>query len=205
VSVSRLVAILSVVLFYALFLGKSILLYWKDGINPFVLGKDKGKVNAMIERLFPAGLLYWTIEVLGVCLGLPALLWPKAAFSITTDNTALKTTGMIVLALGFALFLSALISFGRSWRVGIDKKTHGEFVTRGVFQFTRNPIFVFIDLLFIGIWMVLGNLFFLLAALIAVAVMDYQIRQEEEYLSGLYGESYRLYRAKVNRYVGGRL
>jgi protein-S-isoprenylcysteine O-methyltransferase Ste14 len=53
--------------------------------------------------------------------------------------------------------------------------------------------------------MVLGNLFFLLAALIAAAVMDYQIRQEEEYLSGLYGESYRLYRAKVNRYVGGRL
>jgi len=205
VSVFKLAAILFIALFYALFLGKSILLYWKDGINPFVLGKDKGKVNAMIERLFPAGLVYWTIEVFGVCLGFPALLWPKAAFSVITDNAALKATGMIVLVLGFALFLSALISFGRSWRVGIDKNAPGEFVTRGVFQFTRNPVFVFIDLLFIGIWMVLGNLFFLLAALIAVAVMDYQIRQEEEYLFSLYGESYRTYKAKVNRYFGRRL
>ena len=204
-SAFKLAAILFIALFYALFLGKSILLFWKDGINPFVLGKDTGKVNATIERFFPAGLLYWTIEVFGVCLGLPALLWPKAAFSTTKDNTALKVSGVIVLALGFALFLSALISFGRSWRVGIDKETPGEFVTRGVFQFTRNPVFVFIDLLFIGIWMVLGNLFFLLAAWIAVAVMDYQIRQEEEYLSGLYGESYQVYKAKVNRYFGGRL
>jgi protein-S-isoprenylcysteine O-methyltransferase Ste14 len=196
----HLAVIVFMALFYIVFVGKSTLLYWKNGINPFALGKNKEWFSGLIEILFLAGLLYWTFEVFNVCLNLRVFLLPRVAYFVIVDNVGFKNIGMLILTLGLTLFVSSLISFGASWRVGIDKSHPGEFVTRGVFRFTRNPIFVFIDLFFLGIWMILGNLFFLLSALVVVIGIHYQILQEEKHLAGLYGESYLAYKTKVKRY-----
>jgi len=99
------------------------------------------------------------------------------------------------------LFAMAFLSFGDSWRVGFDTKTPGALVTTGVFAVSRNPIYLFLDLWFVGILLINGTLIFLIVAALAVAVLHWQMLQEENYLLKLYGEAYRSYRAKTARYV----
>ena len=80
--------------------------------------------------------------------------------------------------------------------------TPGELVTTGIFAFSRNPIYVFLDLWFLGIFLINGTLLFLIFAVLAFAVVHWQIRQEEAYLSKLYGQPYNEYRSRTKRYVG---
>jgi protein-S-isoprenylcysteine O-methyltransferase Ste14 len=85
--------------------------------------------------------------------------------------------------------------------VGIDNQAPGELVTTGVFAFSRNPIFVFVDLYFIGIFLLNGTVIFLAAVLVVVG-LHYQILQEEQFLRAQYGQAYRYYRAGAPRYFG---
>jgi protein-S-isoprenylcysteine O-methyltransferase Ste14 len=107
-----------------------------------------------------------------------------------------------LLTSSIALFGWALASFGSSWRVGIDQESPGSLVTRGVFAYTRNPIFVSMDTFFIGTFFVQGTVFFLAAAIIAVAATHFQILQEETFLARTYGSDYQRYRTAVPRYLG---
>ena len=101
---------------------------------------------------------------------------------------------------GLVIFGLAYVSFGDSWRVGFDVKTPGALVTTGAFALSRNPIYVFLDLWFIGVFLINGTLIFLIFALLAVAILHWQILQEEEFLLKLYGQPYQSYCAKTGRY-----
>lgn len=95
----------------------------------------------------------------------------------------------------------SFIASGKSWRVGIDKDNAGKLVTGGIFSITRNPIFVFIDMYFIGTFLIFPNLFFLILMVITIIGMHYQILQEEYFLLSHYGDEYKKYMNKVRRYI----
>ena len=84
--------------------------------------------------------------------------------------------------------------------MGFDLKTPGKLVTTGIFAFTRNPIYVFVILWFIGIFLINGTLIFLIFAVLAIAHLHYQIRQEEKFCADLYGKAYEDYCARTGRY-----
>jgi len=109
--------------------------------------------------------------------------------------------GVTLVTLGLVIFIFAFVSFGDSWRVGIDVRSPGALVTTGIFAASRNPIYVFLDLWFFGIFLINGTLIFLLFAVAAVALLHWQIRREEDFLLRLYGQPYQDYRAKTGRYV----
>jgi protein-S-isoprenylcysteine O-methyltransferase Ste14 len=117
------------------------------------------------------------------------------------DHVVAQTAGAALIAMGLFLFVLALASFGASWRVGIDEEHPGGLVTGGIFHFTRNPIFVFLDAYFVGTFLINGTLFFLLAALLGVTLIHYQILQEERFLEGRYGDPYREYKRTAPRYL----
>jgi protein-S-isoprenylcysteine O-methyltransferase Ste14 len=74
-------------------------------------------------------------------------------------------------------------------------------VTNGIFSITRNPIFVYIDLYFIGTALINANALFIIFALITVIGTHYQILQEEKHLNNLYKEEYVEYKKRVRRYL----
>jgi protein-S-isoprenylcysteine O-methyltransferase Ste14 len=99
-----------------------------------------------------------------------------------------------------ALYGIAVRRLGESWRLGIDRINPGRLVTDGVYGWTRHPIYVALDLLFVGTFLVLGRLIFLVFALVWLPLLHAYMRREERFLSELYGDSYRDYCGRVGRY-----
>lgn len=189
--------------FLLVFAARSALMFAVQGKNPFTLGAGKKGASRVLEALMPVATAAWLAALLWSTLGgRDALPGPLDATVVDADWA--RTAGTVLLGASVALFTWALASFGASWRVGIDTRSPGELVMNGVFRYTRNPIFVSMDMFFLGTFLVQGTAFFLAAALAAVGAIHIQILQEESFLAGHYGEAYQRYRKEVPRYLGRR-
>jgi protein-S-isoprenylcysteine O-methyltransferase Ste14 len=162
-----------------------------------------GKIGwqAALEISFLFGLVIWLLEVLLYTLHAPFRVFPAPFDYLVLHSPLARGIGACLVLAGFVLFIWALASFGASWRVGIDKQSPGALVTTGVFALSRNPIFVFVDLYFIGTFLLNGAVIFLMAAVLVVVGLHVQILQEEHFLRAQYGQAYREYCARAPRYL----
>ena len=172
-----------------------------SGTNPFVLGVGKRGLESILELSFFVGLAVWTMEVISHSLRLRFHIFPNVLCDPMLDILSLKIVGAILIAGGLIVFVLSLISFGSSWRVGIDTQNAGALVTTGVFSLTRNPIFIFIDAYFLGSWLIYPSLFFGIFTIVAAAGIHRQILQEEKFLAEKYGEPYLEYKRRTGRYL----
>jgi protein-S-isoprenylcysteine O-methyltransferase Ste14 len=181
--------------------GRASYLRLSRNINPIVIGGGKKGFLLAVELLAVMGLVVWIVEVLQYALHSAFRIFPAILDFQLVRSFPLKNIGVALVTLALILLGLAYVSFGDSWRVGFDVKTPGPLVTTGVFAVSRNPIYVFVDLWFIGVFFINGTLIFLIFAVLAVAVLHWQILQEEKFLSRLYGQPYQSYRAKTGRYL----
>ena len=112
-----------------------------------------------------------------------------------------KFIGIMFCYIGLIIFLIALISFGKSWRIGIDENDSSELIINGMFKYARNPIFLFMDLYFIGIMLVYPNIVFALLAIGTIIGIHSQILREEKFLLNKFGEKYIKYTNETRRYI----
>jgi len=185
--------------FYVMFIGRMLQLR-RRGTNPLVLGSGEKGWRGIVEALFGLGLVIWTLGIIVSALTLRLRFLPDVLFIEWFDLIAADILGSAVIGVGLIIFAASLISFGNSWRVGIDKKRPGALVTSGIFSMTRNPIFLFLDLYFLGTWLIFPNLFFGISAMAVIAGIHWQILQEEEFLGRQYGTAYQKYARRVRRY-----
>jgi protein-S-isoprenylcysteine O-methyltransferase Ste14 len=95
----------------------------------------------------------------------------------------------------------SLVSFGRSFRVGIDTEHPDKLITSGIFRVSRNPIYVAFAFALIGQFLIFPN-WILLAYLLAAAwLVHRQVLLEEQYLKAHYGQEYADYCRRVRRYL----
>ncbi|MBN2005535.1 MAG: isoprenylcysteine carboxylmethyltransferase family protein [Anaerolineae bacterium] len=192
------------IFFLFVFVGRTLYLRVRRNIRVFTLGVAKVGLQRAVEVFFLIALVVWIAEVFSstqpgsVHLFPPSLTTPLIAF------TPAKIAGAALIVFGQIVFILALLAFGDSWRVGIDTQSPGLLVTGGVFSVSRNPIFFFIDLYFVGTFLINGTAIFLAFAILVVAGLHYQILQEERFLSSNYGKSYRSYLDRTHRYFGWR-
>ena len=74
-------------------------------------------------------------------------------------------------------------------------------VTDGPFRFTRNPLYLATTGLYVAIALVVYSLALVLLAPMLVVLDWGVIRREERYLEAKFGEPYRVYRARVRRWL----
>lgn len=187
-------------LFLLVFGGRTLVMTLK-GTRVFVLGAGKRMPGAALEILFLIGLALWCWEVVAQALHLDLRTFPTAFYQPLFSSSALAVVGAVAISAGFMIFVWALRSFGRSWRVGIDTRKPGKLVTSGAFSISRNPIFLFIDMYFTGTALIWPTPFFLAFALITALGIHHQIKQEERFLTNQYGAAYRNYAEGVRRYL----
>jgi protein-S-isoprenylcysteine O-methyltransferase Ste14 len=74
-------------------------------------------------------------------------------------------------------------------------------VTSGPYRFSRNPLYVAVTLLFLGLTLVFNTLWGLVVLVPLVITMHCGVvLREERYLERKFGDVYRQYRSKVRRY-----
>ncbi|GLC81639.1 methyltransferase family protein [Lacrimispora brassicae] len=117
------------------------------------------------------------------------------------NNALAGWTGAAVCVMGILLFLYALISFGKSFRVGLDENHPGELVTTGAFAISRNPIYTAFGLVLIGIFLIIPNWIILIYVFAGIWLFNRQILLEEQSLKRIYGETYTVYCKKVRRFL----
>src|ERR1700733_387901 len=107
---------------------------------------------------------------------------------------------LLCLAGLFLLFLS-LVSFGKSFRVGIDQTDPDKLVTTGIFAFSRNPIYVAFGFVLLGQFLLFSNWILLVYMVAAIWLFHRQILREKQYLRSHYGQPYSEYCDRVRRYL----
>ena len=156
---------------------------------------DSGERGARVR--FPPPL----VSLLAVLTG-AALNLSFAAPPIPIEPTLRISAGVLLVAAGVALAAWARIHFIRTGQSVIPWTPTPELIFQGPYRFTRNPMYVGLSLLTIGLGVALNNLWIVLFALPALLILHViAVLPEEKYLSEKFGDSYRNYLKRVRRYL----
>jgi protein-S-isoprenylcysteine O-methyltransferase Ste14 len=193
--------LLALMAFLILIVGRTMHLLIHRKVNPITLGlAGKGKTGLMEVLLF-AGVNLWAVVVVFCALSLegPPFVWTCGVRLV--DGPPAKWLGVAMVLCAFVLLVLALRALGNSWRLGIDEHHPGRLVTAGIYAYSRNPIYLFFDLYFLGTFLINGGLFFLLMAVLGALNLHYQILREEQFLADTHGAVYEAYCDRTARYM----
>jgi len=96
----------------------------------------------------------------------------------------------------------AQVQMRGSWRHGLDRAHPAdELITDGFFALSRNPIYVGMLAMAIGVFLCMPNAVTLTVAVVAFVLLHTRVHVEEAYLSELYGEEYEAYRRSTPRWL----
>ena len=105
--------------------------------------------------------------------------------------TALRIAGAILVVIGYALSVAARIQLGQSFSFRPEAKG---LVTHGLYSRIRNPMYVFVDVMILGLILVL-EWYWVFALLAAIAIFQTrQAGQEARLLQEAFGQAYIDYR-----------
>lgn len=108
----------------------------------------------------------------------------------------------VLAVLGLVIGLPANARFTRAGTDVKPWKTTSAIVREGAFRFTRNPMYVGMALLYLGLALGLASAAALVLFPVLVLVIQTQvIAREERYLEGKFGDEYRSYKAAVRRWI----
>ncbi|MBI2737235.1 MAG: isoprenylcysteine carboxylmethyltransferase family protein [Rhodospirillales bacterium] len=142
--------------------------------------------------------------VLAVALGL------GIPIGILLPTRLLPVEVAFPLGLGFVAFSVFLVFAAlhelKKKRTAFDvRKPTSAIAQTGVFRVTRNPIYLSMMLLYVGLSLLVNSPWMLLLAIpTGSALCLAAIKPEERYLETKFGDSYRAYRAAVPRWIGLR-
>ena len=190
-------------IYLALFFGlamfwRSYVAWKRTGVNPYALGNGD-TVHDYVGKLFRFTLLATALIVLAFSLSeaMYNLLMPIPWL----DSSLLIGVGLALLASALIWVLVAQIQMGDSWRIGIDEKTNSPLVQHGLFGVSRNPIFLGMLVMLVGLLLAIPTAATLIVTLLGFALIHIQVRLEEPFLVDKYGEVYRVYQKRVRRWL----
>lgn len=130
-----------------------------------------------------------------------AFNFPTVSRQELIHSAIVSWIGVLLCLVGLLLLFLSLVSFGESFRVGIDPDHPDKLVTTGIFAFSRNPIYVGFGFVLLGQFLVFSNWILLVYMVAAVWLFHRQVSREEKYLSSHYGRQYWEYCHRVRRYL----
>ena len=124
--------------------------------------------------------------------------WPLPVLSYPASLWA----GIAALSLGAALAAWGFLSLKKAGTNILPTQPTTALVASGPFRLSRNPIYIAISLVFLGLSFMVNSLWGVIALVPLSVVMHYGvILREERYLEKKFGENYRRYRSTVRRYL----
>ncbi len=170
----------------------------KTGVSPITFS-DSDNAHDFIGRVFKVLLVALVITggIYAFYTGGVPFLMPISYL----ESPNLQIVGWAILLVALAWIVVAQFQMANSWRIGIDETNPTDLVTRGVFGWSRNPIFLGMLTTLVGLFFVIPNLITFSVAAIGLIVVPIQVRLEEEFLRKAHGETYANYCIETRRWL----
>jgi protein-S-isoprenylcysteine O-methyltransferase Ste14 len=145
---------------------------------------------------FPPPLVYLAFILLG------AVLRYAVPLPVPLNRYFALAAGFAVLLAGLWLIFDAWKLFKRTGQDPAPWKPSPELLLSGAYHFTRNPMYLGLTCIQVGLGLALHNLWIAFLAAFSLLVVHFiAVVPEERYLSEKFGGSYEAYVNKVRRYL----
>ena len=120
--------------------------------------------------------------------------WVYAVFLPLQLGTTWLYSGLIICLFGMIFTSVAILNFATSPK---DKV-----ITKGLYRFTRNPTYIGIILMQIGLGIACSSWLYLLLTLALMILLNANLSAEERYCLYRYGDAYQKYKNSTPRWIG---
>ncbi|MBX2877572.1 MAG: isoprenylcysteine carboxylmethyltransferase family protein [Saprospiraceae bacterium] len=196
----QIAALLYVLIYYGILLGfRSYLLYKNTGINP-IKNKSKHGLAGFIENVF--GVCFVLISVIAFNF---AFLEKNYVFYLIPidylELTWLNNLGIVLSFSGLAIAFIAQLQMGNSWRLGLNESEKTPLIRKGLYHYSRNPVYVGILLSNFGFFLMMPNALSFCFLAVSYLAIEVKIRLEEQYLIAQHGAEFSNYLKQVRRWI----
>lgn len=127
-----------------------------------------------------------------------------AEFTFEITRTLNFKLFVLAVLLGVAIALAGVISFRKASTTvnPLKPETASSLITSGIFQYTRNPMYLGMSVAILGFAILLGSWLSLLGDVAFVLFIErFQIKPEEAALTQCFGEQFAQYKTHVRRWL----
>ena len=192
---TKLILLYALIIFTGYLIGKSIYFYKKNKVNPaafLTAGNTK-------ERILWSGLLI--IFFLFATLMIVNAFSAGIGFPIVKENGIMDIAGIFLVIIGILVMGLAQYQMGTDWRMGNDEQGNIHLVHKGIFKRSRNPIYMSIVVLSLGIVVLLNSIPAGILWLGVIILFNEIIKTEEKFLTKKFGQAYIKYKQQVRRFI----
>jgi protein-S-isoprenylcysteine O-methyltransferase Ste14 len=118
------------------------------------------------------------------------------------ETTTAKIICIVCCLVGLCFAFPALRLFLMSKNTVVTVKPANSLQTRGIYALSRNPMYLGLLFIYIGLSFFFGNWWsLLLLPVLVLIVQEYVIKREEKYLERRFGQAFQNYKKKVRRWL----
>ena len=177
-----------------------VLIYWGGvAVHARRIRKRIGKSANLKPRTSKEKLLWlgWTFMILGWLLQPLFVVGTSLPPALLTPLTL--AAGIALTILGYLCTLWCYAMMGDTWRIGVNRDEKTALVTRGPYNVIRHPIYGFQIVMLVGTALLLPTIFSLVIIAVHFICVQAKAADEEAYLLGVHGETYRAYLNRTGR------
>jgi protein-S-isoprenylcysteine O-methyltransferase Ste14 len=135
----------------------------------------------------------------GLAIGLVLSTWAPTEY---LDRAIAHLVGGVLTGIGVLLALSAVYAFFRARTNLRPDRSSSALVRTGPYRFTRNPMYVSMTIVYLGVAVMMQSLWsLLLLPLVVTFIRTKVIAREEAYMERRFGAEYLRYKSEVRRWL----
>lgn len=183
--------------FLAAFVLPTIRTWKRTGIKPVTFGRAMTlhNITGLVMKLLVVSLFVVTLTFsFG---GEWYNVFGRIAF--IEDRNSFCVIGFLIAHASLVWICIAEFQMSDNWRIGIDEENDTELVTRGLFAYTRNPVFGGMLVTTLGLFLLMPNWVMFFITMLTFVTLRVQIGLEEAYLSRKHGGLYVAYKSNTRR------
>ncbi len=128
-------------------------------------------------------------------------MWPLLR-APSAWQESVRFVGIALIVAGAVHAASAISLFVKSRTTIVPHHLSSTLVTSGAYRWTRNPMYVGLTLVYLGVTILLTSIWALVFLALPLYVMNARvIPMEERQLDSVFGETYASYKARVRRWL----
>ncbi|MBU5486796.1 isoprenylcysteine carboxylmethyltransferase family protein [Clostridium sp. MSJ-8] len=166
--------------------------------------KKKGKdVDLIKKNSYSTGKYIVNIATVLACCAIFIIdiLSLVGVMKVYIISIIIRIVSLMISGVGVVFFIGAVKNMKDNWRVKDEADSDIELVVNGMYAYTRNPAYMGIIFLVIGLTINVPSMCNIVLSVLIIVLLNIKIITEEKSLEERFGEEYLAYKKKVHRYI----